>query len=52
MIAAVLSGREIAFFDGTGIPEATVSLEEELSALPPAQPTFRFAVSSQFLFSF
>jgi hypothetical protein len=52
MIAAVLSWRKIALLDGAGIPEAAVSLEEELHAFPPAKPTFRFAVSSQFYVSF
>jgi hypothetical protein len=36
MIAAVLSRRPIALFDGTGIPEAAVPLEEELHAFPTA----------------
>jgi hypothetical protein len=48
MVAAMLSRRVIALFDCTGIPEAAVSLQEELHAFPPAKPTFRFAVSSQF----
>jgi hypothetical protein len=30
MVAAVLSGRKIALLNGAGIPEAAVSLEEEL----------------------
>jgi hypothetical protein len=47
MVAAVLSWRKIALLDGACIPEAAVSLEEELHAFPPAKPTFRFAVSSQ-----
>jgi hypothetical protein len=47
MIAAVLSWRKVALFNGACIPEAAVSLEEELNAFPPAKPTFRFAVSSQ-----
>jgi len=52
MVAAMLARREVAFLDCTGIPEAAVSLQEELHAFPPAKPTFRFAVSSQFLISF
>jgi hypothetical protein len=51
VIAAMLSWRKIPLFDGTGIPEAAVALEEELRAFPPAKPTFRFAVSSQFCIS-
>jgi hypothetical protein len=52
MVAAMLSRGDIALFDCTGIPEAAVSLQEELCSFPPAKPTFRFAVSSQFLISF
>jgi hypothetical protein len=52
MVTAVLSWRKVALLDGAGIPEAAVSLEEELYAFPPAKPTFCFAVSSQFLISF
>jgi hypothetical protein len=48
MVAAMLSRGEIALFNCTGIPEAAVSLQEELCSFPPAKPTFRFAVSSQF----
>jgi hypothetical protein len=47
----VLSGRKIALFDSAGIPKATISFKEELGAFPPAQPTFRIAVSSQLSFS-
>ena len=47
MVTAVLSGRQIAFFDGAGILEAAVSLEEELHAFAPAKPAFCIPVSSQ-----
>jgi hypothetical protein len=30
MVVAVLSRRKIAFLDGAGIPEATISFKEEL----------------------
>jgi hypothetical protein len=49
MVTAMLSWRIIAFFDCTGIPEATVPLQEELYPFPAAKPTFRFAISSQFV---
>jgi hypothetical protein len=49
MVAAVLSGRKIAFLDGAGIPKATIAFKEQLCAFPPAQSAFRIAISSQFL---
>src|SRR5208282_6416990 len=37
---AVLPGNEVAPFDGALVREAAQALEEELDALPPAQPAY------------
>jgi hypothetical protein len=47
MVATVLAWGPIALLDGAGVLEAAVSFEEELHSFPPAEPTFRFPISSQ-----